>query len=92
MPTTQSKSTASSFDAAFERANQAGEQFSAATRRAGTLYLDSYEKAVDRTIDIERKLAGASQQEWLKNLVDVQTEMAREFTGTYLSTARTLLK
>jgi hypothetical protein len=92
MATTQSKHTSPSIDAAFERATEASEQFAAATRKAGNLYLDSYEKAVDRAIELELKVAGATQQEWLKNLLEAQADFAREVTNSYTSTARTFLK
>jgi hypothetical protein len=92
MATTQSKQTTPSIESAFERATEAGEQFVAATRKAGNLYLDSYEKAVDRAIELELKVAGATQQEWLKNLLEAQADFARELTSSYTSTARTLLK
>jgi hypothetical protein len=81
-----------SFDAAFQQVQDASDQFVAAARRAGTLYLDSYEKAVDRTVSLERSLAGATQQEWLKNLIEVQADFARELTTSYTSAARAVLK
>ncbi len=92
MATTQTKHTAPSIDTAFERATEASDQFVAATRKAGNLYLDSYEKAVDRAIELELKVAGATQQDWLKNLIEAQADFAREITSSYTSTARTLLK
>ncbi len=92
MATTQTKHTSPSIESAFERATEAGEQFVAASRKAGNLYLDSYEKAVDRAIELELKVAGSTQQEWLKNLIEAQADFARELTSSYTSTARTLLK
>jgi hypothetical protein len=92
MATTQTKNTVPTIDGAFERATEAGDQFVAATRKAGNLYLDSYEKAVDRAIELELKVAGATQQDWLKNLIEAQADFARELTSSYTSTARTLLK
>ena len=92
MATTQNKQTHPSIDDAFERATEASEQFAAASRKAGNLYLDSYEKAVDRTVELQLKLAGLTQQEWLKNLIEVQADFARELTNSYTSTARTFLK
>lgn len=92
MATTQTKNGAPSFDAAFEQAKDFNEQFLAAARKAGNLYVDSYEKAVDRAIDFERKVAGLSQQEWLKTLIDAQTDFAREVADSYATAARTLLK
>jgi Phasin protein len=69
-----------------------GEQYFEAARKTGNLYLDAYEQAVDRTLDLERKLAGASRQDWLKDLIEAQTEISRELVTTYTSAARTLLK
>lgn len=92
MATTQTENGAPSFDAAFEQAKNFNEQFLSAARKAGNLYVDSYEKAVDRAIDFERKVAGLSQQEWLKTLIDAQTDFAREVADSYATAARTLLK
>ena len=91
MATTDTKNIPS-FDAAFEQVKDLNEQFLAAARKAGTLYLDSYEKAVDRTIELELKVAGLSQQEWLKSLIEAQADFAREVADSYTSAARSLLK
>ena len=92
MATTQTKNTTPSVESAFGHANDAGDQIFAAARKAGNLYLDSYEKTVERAIELELKVAGATQQEWLKNLIEAQAGFARELTSSYTSTARTLLK
>ena len=92
MATTQQPNVTASFENAYEQVRDSGEQFLAVARKAGNAYLDSYEKAVDRTIGFERKLAASSQQEWLKELIEAQTDFARELVTSYTSTARTLLK
>ena len=92
MATTKTKNGAAPADTAFDQAREQSEQFLAVARKAGNLYLDAYETAVDRTIDRERKLAGLSRQEWLKNVIDTQTEIAREVTDAYATSARSLLK
>jgi hypothetical protein len=92
MATTQSRNGSRSIDTAFEQARDLNEQFFAAARKAGNLYLDSYEKAVDRAADLELKFAGMTQQEWLKCLVEAQVDIAREVTSSYTAAARTLLK
>jgi len=79
-------------DAAFEQVKDLNEQFLAAARKAGNLAVDSYEKAVSRAIDLEVKVAGLSQQEWLKSLIEAQAEYARGLTESYTTTARSLLK
>ena len=90
--TTQDKTGVPPFDTAFEQAKDTGEQWLAAARKAGSVYLDSYEKAVDRAIELELKFAGMTQQEWIKGLVETQAEFTREITNSYTSTARSLLK
>ena len=92
MTTTQTKNRESRIDAAFEPVKDMNEQFLAAARKAGNVYLDSYEKAVDRAIELQRTVAGTTQQEWLKKLVETQADMTREIASAYTSTARSLLK
>ena len=90
--TTQTKTGIPSFDAAFDQLRESGEQVLTASRKAGNLYLDSYEKAVERTTELQLKLAGLTQQEWLKSLIEAQVDVTREMTGSYATTARSLLK
>ena len=52
MATTQTRNGGPAFDAAYEQVKDSSEQFIAAARKAGNLYLDSYEKAVDRAIEL----------------------------------------
>jgi hypothetical protein len=92
MATTATKTGVPSFDAAFEQVRESGEQVLSAARKAGTLYLDSYEKAVDRTTELQLKLAGLTQQEWLKSLIEAQVDVTRELASSYTTTARSLLK
>jgi len=93
MATTTSTTTGiPSFDAAFDQYRESGEQVLTAARKAGNLYLDSYEKAVDRATELQLKLAGLTQQEWLRSLIEAQVDLTRELTGSYATTARGLLK
>jgi len=92
MATTHTKNGTASFDAAFEQVKDSGEQFLSAARKAGNLYVDSYEKAVDRGIELQLKAAGLTQQEWLQSLVETQVDFEREVAKTYTTTARSLLK
>jgi hypothetical protein len=92
MPTTETKNGAPAVDAAFTQLRELNEQFLTAARKAGSTYLDSYEKAVDRTAELELKFAGLTQQEWLKDLVQAQTKLARELTASYTDTARAFLQ
>jgi hypothetical protein len=92
MATSTQTKTAPTLDGLFERTTDAQEQFVSAARKAGNAYLDTYEKAVDRTIELEVRFAESTRQDWLKSIVEAQADFAREITQTYASTARTLLK
>jgi hypothetical protein len=92
MSTSESKNGTTPIEAAFEQANDLSEQFVVAARKAGNLYLDSYEKAVDRAVKLELELAGLTKQEWLKTLIEAQADLARDVANAYTTTARTLLK
>jgi hypothetical protein len=92
MSANQSKNGAPTMDAAFDQIKELNEQFVKSTRQATNLYLDSYEWAVDRTIDLEHRLAELSQQEWLKDVIEAQSEISRELAGSYTTAVRSLLK
>ncbi len=92
MANTQTKNGAPTFDAAFEQVKDLNEQVIAAARNVGNLYVDSYEKVVDRAIDAQLKVAGLTQQEWLKSLIEAQVDFTREVAQSYTTAARSLLK
>lgn len=92
MTTTHTKTSAQPFEAAYDQIKDLNEQMLSATRKAGTMYVDSYEKAVDRATELELKLAGFSQQEWLKGLIEAQVDFTRELAKSYTTSARSLLK
>jgi hypothetical protein len=79
-------------DAAFDHIKDFNEQARATAVKAGNLYLDSYEKTVDQAFELELKLAGLSQQEWIKSVLEAQVDFAREISDSYATTARSMLK
>ncbi len=90
--TTQTKTSTSQINSAFEQLTKFNEQFVATARKAGNMYVDAYEKTADRLIELESKAVDHAQQEWLQALIRVQIEVARDLTTTYTDAARTLLK
>jgi hypothetical protein len=88
MATTQTKHGEHTFD----QFRDFNDQWLTAARKAGNTYLDSYEKAVERTTDLELRFAGLSQQEWLKSLIEAQVDITRELASSYTTAARTFLK
>jgi hypothetical protein len=92
MTNAQTTAAAPSIDHAFEQVKDLNDQFLGAARKAGNLYVDNYEKAVSKALDLELKVAGATQQEWVKSLIEAQADFAREMTESYVTTARSFLK
>ena len=76
----------------FEQFKDASDQILAATRKAGALYIDSYEQAVDRALDVESRFAAGAQPEWLKGLIESHVDLSRELASAYVNTARGALK
>jgi hypothetical protein len=92
MTTTQTGTTQPTFEAAFDQIRELNEQLFDASRKASMQTIEAYEKAVDRAIDLERKLAGATKQEWLKTVIDAHADIAKNWTEAYTATARGILK
>ncbi len=92
MASTDTRNGAPTVDAAFEQVKELNGQFLVAARKAGTVYLDAYEKAIEQTTDLQLKAADMSRQEWLKNLIEKQAEFTRQITSSYVSGARSFLK
>jgi hypothetical protein len=80
------------FEAPFEQFKDASDQILSAARKAGALYIDSYEQAVDRALDVESRFAASAQPEWLRSLIESHVDVSREFANSYVSTARSALK
>lgn len=89
---TTTKHTSPTFDAAFEQFKELNDQFMDVARKAGLQSVDTYAKAADRAIDLERRLADTTKQEWLKSLIESHADFAHELTEAYTNTARGLLK
>jgi hypothetical protein len=88
MAQTQTKTGTPTFEKAFEQLREQSDQFMTAGRKAADLYLDAYEKAVDRTVDLELKLASATKQEWLQNVIEAQADISKELLASYRSLTR----
>jgi hypothetical protein len=92
MATTESRTGTPTIDKAFDQFKELNEQVVALARESGKLYVASCQKAADRTIEFERKLAGTARQDWLRSLIEAQADFARELTDSYTTMARALLK
>jgi hypothetical protein len=79
-------------DDVFTHVKETSEQVLAEARKASNIYLDLNQQIVDRAIDYEVKLAGLTQQDWLKSLIEVQADVAREISSSYTKAVRGFLK
>ena len=80
-----------SVETAAERVAELNEKAVANGKKAGTAYLNSYEKAVLLFADSYEKAAGATKVEWLAGVATAQADFAREVTKAYTGAARDLV-
>jgi hypothetical protein len=81
-----------SFDAAADRARALNEKLIVTAKKSGTASLDAYEKGLTTFVDIQQKVAGASQLDWVSAVVQAQTDFLTEVSAAYTSAAREVLK
>jgi hypothetical protein len=79
-------------DAAAERIREVNERIIESSRKAGTTYLDLYEKTLNSIADYQDKVGEQSQVEWVTTIANSQANFTRELAGAYTSAARSLLK
>jgi hypothetical protein len=68
------------------------ERFADANRKAGSDYLDLYEKTVAQLTDLELKTADAVKLPAISTIAKTHADVTRKVAGTYVETARELLK
>ena len=68
------------------------ERLTEANRKAGNDYLDLYEKTVAQLTDLEVKTAEAVKLPAVSTIAKTHADVTRKVAGTYVDTARDLLK
>lgn len=61
-------------------------------KKSGQLYLDSYEKALHRVLDVERAAAHRSGLDWVTALTNTHTKFVENVTSPYIKIARAALQ
>ena len=61
------------------------------SKKARSVFLDSYEKTVVALADSYFKAARATQIDWISTVADAQAEVAREVARSYAGAARTFV-
>jgi hypothetical protein len=80
-----------SVETAAERVAELNEKAVANGKKAGTAYLNSYEKAVLKVADSYEKAAGATKVEWLVGVATAQADFARDVIKAYAGAAHDLV-
>jgi hypothetical protein len=88
---TSAKQTAD-FDATAERIRELNDRIIEAARKAGDVYLDTYEKTLKSIADFQENVAEHSQAEWFSNALSAQADFTREMAKLYTSAAREFIK
>jgi hypothetical protein len=79
-------------EATSERIRDLNERILESSKKAGTAYLDAYEKALKSIADYQQSVAKQTDVDWVSTVVDAQARFTRELTSLYVSTGRELLK
>ena len=75
-----------------ERIRNINERILDSTKRAGTSYVDAYEKSLVSVADHQQSLAEQTSVEWVSTIVDAQARLTREVAKAQATAARELLK
>jgi hypothetical protein len=76
------------FNAAAGHVSDLNERIIKAGKRAGSRYLDGYEKLVENVTSFQQKLADQSNNETVHSVVKTQVDLARQLSSAYTSAAR----
>jgi hypothetical protein len=79
-------------EATSERIRDLNERILESSKKAGTAYLDAYEKALKSIADYQQSVAKQTDVDWVSTVVDAQARFTRELTSLYVNTGRELLK
>ena len=79
-------------EATSERIRDLNERILESSKKAGTAYLDAYEKALKSIADYQQSVARQTDVDWVSTVVDAQARFTRELTSLYVNTGRELLK
>jgi len=79
-------------DAAAERIRDLNERILESSKKAGSVYVDLYEKTLHSIADYQEKVGKQSDAEWVSTIANAQADFTRQLAGAYTSSARSLLK
>ncbi len=89
---TQSRDRQSDVEAAAERIRDLNERIIDSAKKAGGVYLDTYEKSLKSIADFQETVGGATGIEWVSSVANSQASFTRSLAEAYTSAGREALK
>jgi hypothetical protein len=80
-----------SVDEATQRIRDLNERLIEASKNAGLVTLDAYEKALQSLVDFEEKVASASQIDWVSALATTHAKFISDVSASYTKAVREML-
>ena len=79
-------------EAAAERIRDLNERILESSKKAGSTYLDIYEKTLNSIADYQEKAGEQSQVDWVSTMTKAQADFTRQLASAYSNAARSMLK
>jgi predicted RNA-binding Zn ribbon-like protein len=73
------------------RIRELNERLIESSKAAGLTTLDAYEKALASMLELEQKVAGATQLDWVGALAQTHAKFVNDITAVYTKAAKDLL-
>jgi hypothetical protein len=89
---TTTKTRQPDVEAAAERIRGLNERIIDSAKKAGGVYLDTYEKSLKSIADFQETVGGATGVEWVSAVANSQANFTRSMAEAYTSAAREVLK
>ena len=80
-----------SVDEATQRIRDLNERLIEASKNAGRVTLDAYEKALQSLVDFEEKVATASQIDWVSALATTHAKFVGDLSASYTKAVREMM-
>lgn len=79
-------------EAAAQRIRDLNERIIDSAKKAGGVYLDTYEKSLKSIADFQETVGGSSGVEWVAAVANSQANFTRSMADAYTSAAREVMK
>jgi hypothetical protein len=85
------KTSTPDLNEAADKITQLNDRLLETGKRVGNLYIDGYEKLIERVTSSQQQFAERSHADTIKSVVSTQVDLTRQFASAYTSAARRLI-